>query len=295
MSAAATLTPNQLLDKLDQLPTLPAIIYELSQLINDPMSSTAEVEKLMSKDQSLTAKVLKLANSAYYAIPGGVSSLERAIGYLGFDAVNQLVLSASIIQALDVKGPSKFDINEFWKHCLGVGFAAETIAKVINYPITADMFTAGLVHDMGKIALLTVDNESFIATTALAEEKKINLVEAEKEIGAYAHTNVGHLLAQKWKLPMKMQAVIKNHHIRNPDLRGGLSSELNQGVDIIYLANVLIHALKFGHSGHSKVSGAPKDVMERLTLDPKTGLKPIIIAIKKSLDSADEFLRVISS
>jgi putative nucleotidyltransferase with HDIG domain len=295
MSAAVKLTQEQLVEKLDQLPTLPAIIYELSQLINDPMSSTAEVEKLMSNDQSLTTKVLKLANSAYYAIPGGVSSLSRAIGYLGFDTVNQLVLSASIIQALEVKGPTKFDMNEFWKHCLGVAFAAETIAKDINYPITADMFTAGLVHDMGKIALYTVDQEGFLATTQCAMEKNMNSIDAELELGTFKHTDVGHLLSLKWKLPTKMQAVIKNHHKTNPAQRGGLSADLNQAVDIVLLANILIHALKFGHSGHSKVPGAPKDVMERLTIDPKEGFKRIVVATKKSLDGAEEFLRVIGN
>src|SRR4249920_2508515 len=101
---------NQIVEKLDDLPTLPTVVYELSQLINDPMSSTNEIEKVMEQDQSLTTKVLKLINSAYYGIPGGVSRLSRAIGYLGFDTVNQLVLSTSIIKALEIKGPTRFDM-----------------------------------------------------------------------------------------------------------------------------------------------------------------------------------------
>ncbi len=82
---ARQLTKENILSRLDELPSLPAIVYELSKVINDPMSSTNDVEKLMSSDQSLTMKVLKLVNSAYYAIPGGVSSLSRAIAYIGFD------------------------------------------------------------------------------------------------------------------------------------------------------------------------------------------------------------------
>ena len=110
---ARRLTPESISSRLDELPTLPTIIYELSQVINDPMSSTGDVEKIMSNDVSLTTKVLRLVNSAYYAIPGGVTSLSRAIAYIGFDTVNQLVLAVSVLKALEIKGPPRFDLNEF--------------------------------------------------------------------------------------------------------------------------------------------------------------------------------------
>src|SRR4051812_46579450 len=103
MGAAEKPSSFQIADRLDELPTLPTIVYELSKVINDPMSSTADIEHIMAGDQSMTAKVLRLANSAYYAIPGGVANLQRAIAYIGYDAIHQLVLSASIINALDAK------------------------------------------------------------------------------------------------------------------------------------------------------------------------------------------------
>ncbi len=111
MGAAPKLSQDYLISKLDELPTLPTIVYELSQVIGDPMSSTSDVEDIMKNDQSLTTKVLRLVNSAYYAIPGGVSNLGRAIAYIGFDTVHQLVLSASIINALDVKDSNGFDLS----------------------------------------------------------------------------------------------------------------------------------------------------------------------------------------
>ena len=111
---SSQLDQETIIAKLDELPTLPAIVYELSRIINDPMSSTTDVEKVMANDQSMTAKVLQLVNSAYYAIPGGVTSLSRAIAYIGFDTVNQLVLSASILKSLETKGSPAYDVNEFW-------------------------------------------------------------------------------------------------------------------------------------------------------------------------------------
>jgi putative nucleotidyltransferase with HDIG domain len=296
MTAAKKLSQEYIIEKLEELPTLPTIVYELSKIINDPMSSTSDVEKIMANDQSLTTKVLKLVNSAYYAIPGGVSSLDRAIAYAGYDTVHQLVLSASIIKALDTKhGPSTFDINEFWKHSLGVAVAAETIAKFVRYPTPQDLFTCGLVHDMGKVALFTLAPETVEEISRLAETDGISYQEAEVKLEIPNHTTIGYLLAQKWTLPSQFMACIKYHHQEDPSLRGGLASELNQVVDVIYLANLLIHALKYGDSGHSKVLGIPKEVMQRLTIDPQSGFKKLVHEIKSGLDGADGFLRILAS
>lgn len=297
MSEARKLPPQLTLEmitaKLDELPTLPAIVYELSKVINDPMSSTNDVEKIMGNDQSMTTKVLKLVNSAYYAIPGGVSSLSRAIAYIGFDTVNQLVLSASILKALEVKGPQPYDMNSFWKHSMGVGIASETIAKFVSHPTPADLFTCGLVHDMGKIALYTISAETMLAIVKAAQDKEISYLEAELELGIPNHTMIGQKLSQRWQLPRMIQAVIAHHHEKEPGRRLGLTADLHRNVDIVYLGNLLIHALKFGSSGHGKILGAPKDVLERLTIDPEKHFKPLLSEIKSNLDKAQDFLRVL--
>ena len=293
MAAAPKLSHEYLLSKLDELPTLPTIVYELSQVISDPMSSTSDVEKIMENDVSLTTKVLKLVNSAYYAIPGGVSNLGRAIAYIGFDTVHQLVLSASIINALDTKGPSEFDMNQFWTHSVGVGIAAETIATNIGHAQPSDLFTCGLVHDMGKIALHTIDGEALTCITHHAKEKSLSYFEAEKELGLPDHCVIGKMLAEKWRLPQQIQAVGQYHHQADNKKRGGISADLNQGVDIVFLSNLLTHALKFGNSGHDKVLGVTPEVMQRLTIDPQAGFKTLLKEIKVSLEKAADFIRII--
>jgi HD-like signal output (HDOD) protein len=292
MSAAPKLNSQTIVAKLDELPTLPTIVYELSKVINDPMSSTREVEELMSNDQSLTTKVLRLANSAYYAIPGGVSNLQRAIAYIGYDAISQLVLSTSIINALDAKSSPHFEPSQFWKHSIGVAMASETTAKFVRHKAPSDLFTCGLVHDMGKVAMYIVAPEMFNETLALVKEKNISVVEAETTLGSPKHTLIGRELAQKWRLPPHFQAVNAHHHQKDTALRGGISQEMNLVVDIVYLSNLLVHALQFGHSGHNKIVGVPKDVLERLNLDSEK-LKDLIGKIKVSIASADNFLKII--
>jgi HD-like signal output (HDOD) protein len=290
---ARQLSQEAIAARLDELPTLPAIVYELSKVINDPMSSTTDVEKIMTNDQSLTAKVLRMVNSAYYAIPGGVNSLSRAIAYIGFDTVNQLVLSASILKALETKGPQRYDMNEFWKHSIGVGIAAETIAKFVNHPMPADLFTCGLVHDMGKVALYTIEQDVMLGIVKHAEENQMSYTEAEISLSIPKHTLIGQLLAQKWKLPTIIGACIGYHHTKDLNQRNGLKQDMHRNVDIVYIANLLTHALKYGKSGHTKVHGAPKDVLERLTLNPDRDLKPLLTEIRASHDKATEFLRAL--
>lgn len=292
---APKLDPQVVIKKLEDIPSLPSVVYELSRVINDPMSSTKEVEDIMSQDIGMTTKVLKLANSAYYAIPGGVSSLSRAIQFIGFDTIHQLVLSASVIKAFETQSPASFNINEFWKHSIGVAIAAETIAKHLNHPNPSDIFTCGLIHDVGKMALFVVSQDILVYVTELAEKSKLSFLEAEIEANTLNHSELGKMLGEKWKLPKTLQAAAKFHHQGELAKRGPLSVELHQVVDVIMLSNLLIHALKFGNSGHKKILGAPNDLLDRLRITPQSDMPVILKNIKSGLDNAGDFIKMITS
>lgn len=289
--AARKLSVETALERLDELPALPSIVYELGKVVNDPMSSTQEVEKLMATDQSMTSKVLRMVNSAYYAIPGGVTNLSRAIAYLGFDTINQLVLSSSVLKALDNKGLDGFNMTDLWTHAVGVAVASETTAKYVRHPLPSDLFTCGLLHDMGKVAQVTLDPELSMAIVNEAREKKTTFIEAEAALEVIRHTNLGQLLAAKWNLPSMVQYCIKYHHTPETGLRSGVTAEYNRNIDIVFLANILVHALKFGNSGHDRILGAPKDVLGRLAIDPDKGLKTLIQQIKANLENTRDFLK----
>jgi putative nucleotidyltransferase with HDIG domain len=283
---------HEIVEKLVDLPTLPAVVYELNKIINDPMASTSDVEQIMSNDVSLTTKVLRLANSAYYAIPGGVSSLQRAIAYVGYDTVNQLALSTSIIKALNSKTSHYFSVTEFWKHSIGVAMASEVIAREVKYRTPSDIFTCGLVHDIGKIVQFVVAEEQFLETVLYARDYKCSFIEAEEALEHPKHTQIGLELVTKWRLPFQIQVSVAGHHEESPLLRGGLSQEANLIVDIVFLANILIHALQFGHSGHDKVLGLPREVLERLGLNEE-GLKNLVSQIRDKITNVDGFLKII--
>lgn len=282
---------DEILAKIDELPTLPSIVYELNQIINDPLSAAADVEEVMLNDPALTSRVLKLVNSAYYAIPGGVSNLKRAIVYLGFDTVQQLVLTSSILDTVGSAGSKGLDLPKFWQHSMGVAMASEVIAVQLKHKSPADLFTAGLLHDLGKVALQMIDPRTLEKAISHAAEKSLSLDEAEKDLGTIPHAELGKLLTEKWRLPRKIQVVAQYHHETDPAGRQGISAELHEMIDMVTLGNLLIHALKFGDSGHRKVLGAPKTLLARLNIETSQ-MKTFSDKIREALSRADMILRI---
>lgn len=278
------------LQRIDSIPSLPNIVGELLRLIDNPMVSTRQIEDLLAKDQGLTLRVLRLANSAYYAIPGGAKTLGRAITYLGINAVKQLVISASVIDAFKKLDGPQFSLVEFWKHSFGVAICAEIIGKQVKTPDYEEAFVAGLIHDVGKLALLMIDKETFLASIENAKQKGTSLHQAELDSDGPAHAYWGSVLAKKWKLPPIHQGAIQFHHSPNPKARTGITNEMNSIIDIVFLSNQLIHQLKFGNSGYDAVPELNKEILERIGIsaDPSQAW---LQKVKNDLSHADMMVR----
>ncbi|MFK8138568.1 MAG: HDOD domain-containing protein [Bdellovibrionales bacterium] len=291
---AKKITYDDVTNRLADLPTLPVVVQELNRIIADPMSTIKDVEEVMLQDQSLTTKVLTLANSAYYAIPGGVSNLSRAIGFLGFDTVHQLVIAASVFSSLKIKGEPNFDLIAFWKHSIGVAIASEVVAEHIKHKTPSDLFTCGLVHDMGKIAIAMLDIDLLDEIATHAKSNNLSFIESERQLESMTHTRIGKLLGEKWKLPNSVQNCILHHHTYDVKLRTGLSDEMNQYVDIVILANLLIQTIRFGNSGYKKKMGAPKEVLQRLSIAPNE-IPELVKSFKEPLSKAEGFLKILGS
>jgi HD-like signal output (HDOD) protein len=134
------------------LPTLPTVVSRLIELVDSPRTSAALLARLISADQALTAKVLKLANSAYYGFPREISTVNMAIVVLGFNAVKEMGLSISVFDVFKKTASSPlFDVAQFWEHSVGCGVAARMLARNYRPAIAGEAFVAGLLHDVGKV------------------------------------------------------------------------------------------------------------------------------------------------
>ncbi len=280
------------LQKIEEIPSLPNVVLELMRLIDNPMTSTRQIEQVLEVDQGLSLKVLKLANSAYYAIPGGATSMKRALTFLGLNTVKQIVVSAAVANQFKKLDSPQFNLTEFWKHSVGVGITAEVIAKHLKIRAPEEAFVCGLVHDLGKLALLMIDKEKFLKTGILANEKNLTFLQAEIELEAPRHAHWGQVLAKKWKLPILLQSAIRDHHVVSHSLRLTPDPESNQIVDIIYISNQWMHHSGFGDSGYKGAEALNPEVLGRLGLKQED--EQLETKIKESLAHAEPLIKALT-
>lgn len=278
-----------ILDKMNDIPTLPVVATKVTEMINDPNSSSGDIADVLKKDQVLTAKVLKLINSPYYGIPGEVTDVKRALAYLGFNTLAQLVLSVSVISLFQEKQASKFSLQAFWKHALGTAVASEIIAKKIGYAKPEECFTCGLLHDVGKIVLLQIAPEEFRKVVTLAEKEKISFFEAERKVGVPGHGYLGEYIADKWRLPMVIRMSIRYHHTDVTQMETMLES-IKPVVQIVALANQVVVKSGVGYSGDASEGNVSDALLLPLGLT-LADLPAIQEKIGKDIDNASAFLR----
>lgn len=280
---------NKLLEKLNDIPTLPVVATRVTELINDPNSSSADIADVLKKDQVLTAKVLKLINSPYYGIPGEVTDIRRALAYLGFNSLAQLVLSVSIISMFEEKNAGSFSMQQFWKHALATAVASECIAKKIDYPRPEECFTCGLLHDVGKIVLYQLSPDDFIRIVQTAEKEKLSFTEVEKKFEVPPHGYLGEFIANKWRLPMVIRMSIRYHHFDVREMDTILDS-IKPAVQIVSLANELVIRENIGYSGNASGGRITEDLLAPLGLT-EDDLKALAERVHKEMDNVGAFLR----
>ncbi|NLY91924.1 MAG: HDOD domain-containing protein [Firmicutes bacterium] len=199
--------------RMRELPTLPRVAQRVVSLINNPSTSASELEQVIKHDQVLTARVLKLVNSAYYGFPRRITTVGQGIVILGYKALKELVLRISIADLFRMKGNHKgFDRTALWQHAVGTAVGAKTLARSAGLPLEEEAFIAGLLHDLGILLLdlcLTTEFEELIHLTTAHH---LPLIRAEEKVLGFNHTLVGKMLAVKWNLPPLYVEALRHHH-----------------------------------------------------------------------------------
>jgi len=240
-----------ILSQLDSLPTLPTVAARLLERITAADSSAREVIRLIESDQSLTAKVLAMARKAGSGI-GAAATVEKVVLLMGFDAVQNAVLSIKIFETLagrDDKSPRQFDRAEFWKHSLGVACAARLAAEQLRSSVDPERaFVCGLLHDLGKVALDAALPKSYDRVIRRVDAVRGCIADVERELLGVDHTAAGHRLAQRWGLPPWLCECIWLHHHAPSALPA--SAEHPVEIRLVHFADRLVRELRIGYSGN---------------------------------------------
>ena len=220
---------------IKNLPTLPVIVARVLEVADDSGASANELAEIVSRDMSVSAKVLNLANSAFYGFSRRITTVPQAVVVLGFDTVRSLALSVSVFESLkNAEEGVSFDREGFWIHSIGCGTASRLIAKATGYRDTGTFFVAGLLHDLGKVILDTYFNELYQEVVEEMVEEARSALDAETDILDIDHSEVGGWLAARWKFPEVLVTPIASHH--NPM---GAAEEHFKEALIIHLANIV--------------------------------------------------------
>ena len=222
------------------LPTLPGVINKLNVVSENAKASVQEMARIVSSDQVLSARILRLANSPSYGFYR-VSTISNAMILLGVNVVKSLAISSSIFEIME-----KNSIG-LWEHSLGAGVAANLIARKLALPECEEIATAALLHDIGKVIISLKCSEAEEQIRCLIDEKQLYMWEAEREILDIDHAEVGGWLSKSWFLPEKLSEPIAFHH----DVQRSQNHRIKTAV--VHLADVLIKASGFGDSGDRHV------------------------------------------
>lgn len=259
-SAAGGCPPAELvLAQLDTLPTLAPVAVRLLQITLDADSSARDVVELLRADQALTAKVLAVANSAALGAPGKVATLDRAVALLGFRVIRSVALAVKVLECFPTPEQAGFDRKAFWKHALGVACAARRLAARPAAPLDAEeAFVAGLLHDIGKLALAAAFPKAYQRVVAEAASGRCDIVDCERAVLGVDHTVAGRRLAERWGLPDLLRDVIWLHN-KPPETVAAATGQ-PAAVNLIRLADALVRQHHIGDSGNH----APVGSLDRL-------------------------------
>ncbi len=205
---------DRLVKTIVDLPPLPAVAFRVLALVNDERTTASDLARLLSADQALSAKLLRVANSAEWGFERRITTVREAVVILGFKQVRQLALVTSVVGNFKRSGSpdTRFDADLFWLHNMAVGLAGEAVARKTRTALPGDAFTAGVLHDIGRLALRDTMPREFETALALHGNRNVSLHDAEIRTTGYAHEDIGRALGELWGFPGNIIEAVGAHH-----------------------------------------------------------------------------------
>ena len=229
---------HEFLGNVSSLPSLPDLYQQLVAEIESEQGTLARVGEIIGQDPAMAVKVLQLANSAIFGLRSKVTSPSQAASIIGLEALKPLVLSLQVFKSFDQTTVPGFSIESFTTHCLRVGSIARRIAQCETFSTeaTSESFTAGLLHDVGKLILATHAPDDYARAIAESKSQSVPSAEAEREVLGLGHDGIGGYLLALWGLPQSIVEAVAFHH--QPEQCVGVQLTTSA---VVYFANAMAH------------------------------------------------------
>lgn len=224
------------------LPSLPSVLNEATALLESGKASVAKIADILSRDQVLSATILRMVNAPAYGFPGRISTVQNAVALLGFTMVQTLIISQLATQTLSTT------MHPLWEHSYACSLACGRIAKILHLDNAGESVAAGLLHDFGKAIAILNFPDAYEEVDKLVTAEDLTFIEAEKEVLGFSHLDVNAWIATQWKLPESLKCAMVYHH--DPEQAG----EYATLAGVVHLADFFVRLFEYGSGGDTQIS-----------------------------------------
>lgn len=273
---AVPITREQLAACLDRLPTMPQATLDALEALRNEELGSADCAELLGHDPALAARALRLANSAFYGVPGRVTHLRDAVHLLGRRTLASLMTVALLARQFDAGPRAALSVTAFWRHAIATGYAARELALALE--ADAELaFLTGLLHDVGRLALAAHFPAAMETVMQRVQDANDDWHRIEREVLGTDHVEVGREVALRWRFPPAVAEAIAAHHA--PQAGAGGHASL---ADIVHVADAIAHALDLNGDPHERVPPLSPAAWDRLGLPPRV-LLPALRATERGV------------
>jgi putative nucleotidyltransferase with HDIG domain len=251
------LTYEDIVANINNLPSLPTVVIELMRNLSDNDADTHTIASKLGQDQALAAKLLRLANSSFYGLQSRVTSILQATSILGVDSVRMMVVAATVIDRFSGNQHSSLSFHSFWRHSIGTALCAKALARKCGCN-QDEAFIAGLLHDIGRLVLVTYAAQAYDAVIDYRDDEDCHLFEAEQAILGVDHMMAGRVIMAHWKFPPQILEAVLYHH--------GVPDDSSTLIQVVHLADCIAHALDLSSIEDDLVPPLSDDAWRRLAL-----------------------------
>jgi HD-like signal output (HDOD) protein len=229
-------TPQDLVTRNVRLVSLPEVCIQVQALADSPHTTATDIGEVVSKDTALTTRLLKLVNSAYFSLPRRIDTVSRAVNLIGMRELRNLTMAASAAEVFSRIPSTLIDMAAFWQHSVYCGLVARNLAQCCNVLHSERLFTAGLLHDVGRLLMLMKLPDDITNAESIRLQSKKDICEIEQELIGFDHAEVGQALLQHWNMPSNLCTSVLYHH--NP----GQAHDAHLESALIHIADQVTHA-----------------------------------------------------
>jgi putative nucleotidyltransferase with HDIG domain len=274
------------LASIQNLPSIPVVMMEVTNLLANPNTSAGELGKIISKDQGLVTKILRVANSPLYGLPRKVSTIEFAIVILGFTHIKNIVIALSAFEAFNSKNDEKWDRKKFWAHSIMTATVAKNISEEIGYRKSGEAFIAGLLHDLGVSVIQRFFAKQFKEIIDLVENQKMRYLNAELKVLGLSHGEIGQYLSERWNLPESLGETIQHHH------KPSESEDHKVVASIVHLADYLTQRFNVAAFDWDNEMEFDENIIDILRLGDEQNLNNMILRYEQLLTDQFESIKI---